>query len=87
MLGKYISQTSGHILHKLLSGENAFEITDAFGHKILFAKEESGCCTRQCCNENRSFQMAITDRQDNVVIGADRPLRKVDLSLDVGTKN
>ena len=45
-----------------MSGENEFEISDRYGNLILRAKEESNVCSRQCCDQLRSFDMKLTDR-------------------------
>ena len=54
-------------------GENMFEISDRLGHVILRATEDSNCCSRQCCERLRPFEMIIKDRQSNIAIKMIRP--------------
>lgn len=56
-------------------GENQFEVTDRFGHQIFFAEEDSNCCTRQCCESQRGFDMSLMDRQGKAAIRIERPVR------------
>jgi len=56
-------------------GENEFEITDRFGHQIFYATEDSGCCSRQCCNSLRAFELTLSDRQGKDCIKINRPTR------------
>ncbi len=56
-------------------GENMFEISDRLGHVILRATEDSNCCSRQCCERLRPFEMIIKDRQSKTVIKMTRPHR------------
>ncbi|KAI1903333.1 hypothetical protein AGOR_G00026120 [Albula goreensis] len=45
------------------------------GQKIYTAKEESGCCTRNCCGSLRNFELKIKDSNGQEVIHLVRPLR------------
>jgi len=56
-------------------GENQFEVTDRFGHQIFFAEEDSNCCTRQCCESQRGFEMKLSDRQGKTAMRISRPFR------------
>ena len=41
--------------------KNRYEIRDAQGQLCYFAAEESGCCSRVCCGQNRGFNIHISD--------------------------
>jgi len=54
---------------------NKYEIKNSMGQQIYRAKEDTDCCTRQCCGPGRPFEMAITDNFDREVIHLSRPFR------------
>ena len=45
------------------------------GHIIMRAHEDSNCCSRQCCERLRSFEMTIKDRKSESIIRIVRPQR------------
>lgn len=53
---------------------NTFQIFDNTGHELFIAKEETDCCTRNCCGTNRPFDMTIKDTNGIEVIHLYRPL-------------
>ena len=48
---------------------------NSLGQQVYNAKEDTDCCTRQCCGPMRPFDMNITDMTGNEVIHLNRPLR------------
>ena len=55
--------------------KNKYRVFNSLGQQILFAKEDTDCCTRQCCGASRPFDLTITDIQGQEVIHLYRPLR------------
>jgi len=55
--------------------QNKYKVFNSLGQQVYKAKEDSGCCTRQCCGPGRCFDMNITDMQEQEVIHLNRPLR------------
>ncbi|KAG9351706.1 hypothetical protein JZ751_022957, partial [Albula glossodonta] len=55
--------------------KNQYDIKNSMGQKIYTAKEESGCCTRNCCGSLRNFELKIKDSNGQEVIHLVRPLR------------
>lgn len=55
--------------------KNKYVIKNALGQPIYKAKEDTDCCTRNCCGPVRPFDMIIRDNFDNEVIHLFRPLR------------
>jgi hypothetical protein len=53
---------------------NKYKIKTTQGHEIYTAKEDTDCCTRNCCGPLRPFDMKIKDGQDREVIHLNRPL-------------
>ncbi len=45
------------------------------GQEFFHAKEDTDCCTRNCCGPTRPFGMVIKDNNDQEVMYLDRPLR------------
>ncbi|EDO31512.1 predicted protein [Nematostella vectensis] len=65
-------------LFELFTGcemKNKYQITNSLGQQVYFAKEDTDCCTRQCCGPARPFEMEITDNTGREVIHLSRPLR------------
>ncbi|XP_060571302.1 phospholipid scramblase 2-like [Ruditapes philippinarum] len=56
-------------------GLNSYRLLNSVGQQIYFAAEESEDCMRQCCRQNRSFTMHITDNLDHEVIRLQREFR------------
>ncbi|CAG7720111.1 unnamed protein product [Allacma fusca] len=54
--------------------KNRYQIFDASGHEIFYAKEETDFCTRFFCNNIRPFEMIIKDGHGEEVIHLKRPL-------------
>ena len=48
---------------------------NTLGQDIFFAKEDSSCCTRWCCDKGRSFGMKIVDHKGEEIIHLERPAR------------
>ena len=53
---------------------NRYHILDAQGRQIFKAKEDTDCCTRQCCGNIRPFDMKLKDGNDQEIIHFQRPL-------------
>ncbi|CAH1731042.1 phospholipid scramblase 2-like [Aphis gossypii] len=53
---------------------NKYSIKNDAGQKVYYAVEENDCCTRNCCDEIRPFEMKILDNYQNEVIHLSRPL-------------
>lgn len=54
--------------------KNKYKIKNSMGQDVYKAKEDTDCCTRQCCGPIRPFDMIIRDNYDNEVIHLNRPL-------------
>ena len=54
---------------------NKYKVMNSLGQDVYKAKEDTGCCTRQCCGPARPFDMNITDNSGLEVIHLNRPLR------------
>jgi len=54
---------------------NKYKVQNSLGQEVYKAKEDTDCCTRQCCGPARPFDMNITDIQGHEVIHLNRPLR------------
>jgi len=54
--------------------QNKYKIQNSLGQQIFYAKEDTDCCTRQCCGPIRPFDMMITDNTGNEIIHLQRPL-------------
>ena len=54
---------------------NRYDILNPEGNKVFYAKEDTDCCTRNCCGNYRPFDMKLTDvRTNQEVIHLYRPL-------------
>jgi len=54
---------------------NKYKVFNSLGQQVFIAKEDTDCCTRQCCGPIRPFQINICDNGGQEVINLDRPLR------------
>ena len=54
---------------------NKYQVFNSLGQQVFYAKEDTDCCTRQCCGPMRPFDMNIADMQGHEVIHLNRPLR------------
>ena len=74
---------------------NKYAILNVMGQPIFKAKEDTDCCTRQCCGPLRPFDMEIVDNFGTEVIHLHRHLRcdscccpcclqKMDVSRHIG---
>lgn len=54
---------------------NKYKVLNSVGQEVYKAKEDTDCCTRQCCGPARPFDMNITDNTGMEVIHLNRPLR------------
>lgn len=54
---------------------NKYVVKNTLGQQIYFAAEDTNCCTRQCCGNNRCFDMKILDNTQKEVIHLHRDLR------------
>ena len=54
---------------------NQYTVKNTLGQDIFFAKEDSSCCTRWCCDKGRSFGMKIVDHKGEEIIHLERPAR------------
>ena len=52
---------------------NRYSIYDPSGQRILFAAEETDCCTRWCLGKHRPFQINVLDFSGSPVIKMVRP--------------
>ncbi|KAK4324054.1 hypothetical protein Pmani_005303 [Petrolisthes manimaculis] len=67
-----------HEIFELLSGcemKNKYLLKNSMGQEFLKAREDTDCCTRQCCGNARPFEMGFFDGQDQEVLHLYRPLR------------
>lgn len=55
--------------------QNKYDVLNVMGQQVFKAKEDSECCTRQCCGPCRNFDMEIKDNFGHEVIHLYRPLR------------
>ncbi|KAG7163846.1 phospholipid scramblase 1-like [Homarus americanus] len=66
-----------HEIFEILSGcemNNKYELKNSLGQQFLLAKEDTDCCTRQCCGPMRPYEMALLDNQEQEIIHLSRPL-------------
>jgi len=64
-------------LLEVISGcetRNKYKVNNSVGQLVFDAKEDSGCCSRQCCGPNRTFNMVLSDNTGRRVIECHRPL-------------
>ncbi|XP_045139415.1 phospholipid scramblase 1-like isoform X1 [Portunus trituberculatus] len=62
---------------ELLSGcemNNKYVLKNSMGQEFLTAREDTDCCTRQCCGPIRPFEMGFFDSQEREVMRLSRPL-------------
>lgn len=71
-----ISQYNISIIAALCGCEtkNKYKIKNNCGQVIFNAKEDTDCCTRNCCGPLRPFDLKIKDGSDREVIHLSRPL-------------
>jgi len=55
--------------------KNKYKVKNTLGQNVYKAKEDTDCCTRNCCGPARPFEMTIKDNEDREVIHLSRPLR------------
>jgi len=55
--------------------DNKYAIKNITGQQCYYAFEESGCCAKQCCKNNRGFVMKIVDNTQREVIRVTRPFK------------
>lgn len=55
--------------------KNHYKIRNETGDELMMAKEESSCCSRYWCKNQRPFVMPVTDKDGNEVMRFERPLR------------
>jgi len=53
--------------------KNKYKIKNSQGQIIYTAKEDTDCCTRNCCGPLRPFDLIIKDSQEREVIHLSRP--------------
>ncbi|ELT94807.1 hypothetical protein CAPTEDRAFT_227594 [Capitella teleta] len=54
---------------------NKYEVKNSMGQRVYFAAEDTNCCTRNICGNERPFEMAIMDNTGREVIHLSSPLR------------
>jgi len=54
---------------------NKYQVMNSLGQDVFYAKEDTDCCTRQCCGPGRPFEMNILNNQMQEVLHLVRPLR------------
>jgi len=54
---------------------NKYKVLNSLGQDVFYAKEDTDCCTRQCCGPSRPFDMNLTDNSGMEAIHLTRPLR------------
>eukprot|EP00092_Neocalanus_flemingeri_P021971 GFUD01023828.1.p1 GENE.GFUD01023828.1~~GFUD01023828.1.p1 ORF type:complete len:332 (-),score=107.04 GFUD01023828.1:184-1179(-) len=54
---------------------NKYKVLNSLGQEVFTAKEDTDCCSRQCCGPTRPFEMNIMDNQGQDVMLLVRPLR------------
>lgn len=55
--------------------QNKYVIKNSLGQQVYRAKEDTDCCTRNCCGPSRPFDIEILDNAGNEVIHFNRGLR------------
>jgi len=55
--------------------KNRYSVKNSLGQKIYSAKEDTDCCTRNCCGPVRPFDLDIYDNFNRRVLTLNRPLR------------
>lgn len=65
-------------IFELLAGcemNNKYELKNSMGQQFGMAKEDTDCCTRQCCGPARPFDMNITDNNETEILHLHRPFK------------
>ncbi|KAG8197643.1 hypothetical protein JTE90_001573 [Oedothorax gibbosus] len=77
MIDQLLVHQKVELLEAFLSFEtkNKYTIKNSVGQKIYTAKEDTDCCTRNCCGSQRPFDMKIKDNGGNEIIHLVRDLR------------
>ncbi|KAF5280172.1 hypothetical protein FQR65_LT15035 [Abscondita terminalis] len=52
---------------------NKYKVKNSVGQMVFLAREESGCCARNCCGNLRKFEMRIVDMTSRQAIHLKRP--------------
>uniref|UniRef100_A0AAY4EFF2 Phospholipid scramblase n=2 Tax=Denticeps clupeoides TaxID=299321 RepID=A0AAY4EFF2_9TELE len=81
---EYLAQIDQVLIHQKIElletligfeTNNQYEVKNSMGQKIFDAKEQTDCCTRNCCGPLRCFDIKITDHNGQEVVRLARPLR------------
>ncbi|GIY25738.1 phospholipid scramblase 1 [Caerostris extrusa] len=77
MIDQLLVHQKVELLEAFISFEtkNKYTIKNSLGQKIYTAKEDTDCCTRNCCGNLRPFDMKIKDNAGREVIHLYRELR------------
>ncbi|KAF6026811.1 hypothetical protein EB796_014875 [Bugula neritina] len=54
---------------------NKYEVVNSLGQRVYLAVEKTDCCTRQCCGNNRPFEVSLYDAYQREVLKVKRYLR------------
>ncbi|XP_053638581.1 phospholipid scramblase 1-like [Cherax quadricarinatus] len=63
---------------EILSGcemNNKYALKDSRGQQFMMAREDTDCCTRQCCGPARAFEMGLFDNQEQEILHLSRPYK------------
>ncbi|XP_059169955.1 phospholipid scramblase 2-like [Physella acuta] len=55
--------------------QNSYKLFNSAGQQCYSAFEKSNCCARQCCGNNRCFEMIVTDNFNQMVFSVYRPYK------------
>ncbi|CAJ0950438.1 unnamed protein product, partial [Mesorhabditis belari] len=85
---KIVIQQKKSILEAVTNWDvkNSYVLMNSIGEQVYYALEESDCCTRQCCAQDRDFTMHITDHFQNEVLTIKRPFKCCIYSCFAGLK-
>ncbi|GBN86094.1 Phospholipid scramblase 2 [Araneus ventricosus] len=77
MIDQLLVHQKVELLEAFLSFEtkNKYTIKNSMGQKIYTAKEDTDCCTRNCCGSSRPFDIKIKDNAGMEIIHLSRDLR------------
>lgn len=77
MIDQLLVHQKVELLEAFLSFEtkNKYTVKNSMGQKIYTAKEDTDCCTRNCCGNSRPFDIKIKDNAGMEVIHLNRDLR------------
>lgn len=53
---------------------NKYVVSNSMGQQVFYLKEDTDCCTRQCCGPLRPFDMKVLDNNNQEVMHFYRPL-------------